>query len=161
MNNNTSSKPSNTTIEAFVNSPSQLNLPSFSRPGDVAYVVYQKTGWYTNSQIYNRSGSGSVPYVVARQEKRTRSIGRTRRIGIGWVSQTVTYWVTVYYTYYAGYSWSTTVNDTYNTYSPIFVIYRLTFNGNNYTMDSGFPKFTRASTNSTLNWNNPATWSIY
>jgi hypothetical protein len=161
--------PSSTTIQNFVNKPEALNLPSFSEVGDVAYVVYQKTGWYTNSNVYSRSGSGTVPYTVAKQEarqyQRTRSIGRTRRIGIGWVTrsvtETITYWVTVYFTYYAGYSWSTTVSDTYNTYSPIFVIYKLTFNGNNYAIDAGFPKFTRASTNSTLNWNNPATWSIY
>lgn len=39
------SRPSDITIEAFVNSPSELNLPSISKPGDVAYVIYQKSGF--------------------------------------------------------------------------------------------------------------------
>jgi hypothetical protein len=45
MNDGELSRPSNLTIEAFTNSPSQLNLPSLSREGDVAYVIYQKTGF--------------------------------------------------------------------------------------------------------------------
>lgn len=45
MENNLESRPSDMTVEAFVNSPSQLNLPSMSNVGDVAYVIYQKTGF--------------------------------------------------------------------------------------------------------------------
>lgn len=152
--------PSTTTIQNFVNQSNGLNLPSFSEVGDIAYVIYQKTGWYTNANRYYRSGSGTVSYTRPVQEQRTRT-ERVRRIGIGWKSRTVTYWVTVYQTFYAGYSWSADINDSYNVYSPVFVIYRLTYNGSSYNMDVGFPKFTRSSTNSTLNWNNPATWSTY
>jgi hypothetical protein len=49
MDNNNTSRPSNITIEAFVNGTSQLNLPAISYPGDTAYVVYQKTGYSTNA----------------------------------------------------------------------------------------------------------------
>lgn len=48
MADNEASRPSNLTIRAFVNSPTQLNLPAISKPNDIAYVVYQKTG-YLNS----------------------------------------------------------------------------------------------------------------
>lgn len=43
------SRPSNLTIQAFINSSSQINLPSISSPGDIAYVIFQKTGF--NSTI--------------------------------------------------------------------------------------------------------------
>jgi hypothetical protein len=39
------SRPSNLTIQAFINSSSQINLPSISSPGDIAYVIFQKTGF--------------------------------------------------------------------------------------------------------------------
>lgn len=39
------SRPSNLTIQAFINSPSQINLPSISKAADVAYVIFQKTGF--------------------------------------------------------------------------------------------------------------------
>lgn len=39
------SKPSPEVITAFVNSPTQLNLPAISNLNDVAYVIYQKTGF--------------------------------------------------------------------------------------------------------------------
>jgi hypothetical protein len=152
--------PSTTTIQNFVNKSSGLNLPTMSEKGDIAYVVYQKTGWYTNALNYYRSGSGTVSYNKLVQYQRTETY-RVRRIGIGWTTRTRTYLVSEYHTHYAGYFWSTNINDTYNIYTPIFVIYKLTFDGTNYSADAGFPKFTRASSNSTLNWNNPAAWSIY
>jgi hypothetical protein len=64
-------------------------------------------------------------------------------------------------TYYVGYNWETNVSDTYRIYAPTLVIYRLTYNGTQYLMDSGFPKFTQASTSSTTNWNNPQLWTTY
>ena len=64
-------------------------------------------------------------------------------------------------TYYVGYNWETNVSDTYRIYAPTLVIYKLTFNGTQYLMDSGFPKFTQASTSSTTNWNNPQLWTTY
>lgn len=45
MDNGKVSRPSNLTIQAFINSPSQINLPSISKAGDIAYVVFQKTGF--------------------------------------------------------------------------------------------------------------------
>lgn len=70
-------------------------------------------------------------------------------------------YVTKIVTYYVGYSWSTTIEDTYKQYEPIFVLYRLTFNGDMYVMDSGWPKYSRGSTNSTINWNSPQLWNTY
>jgi hypothetical protein len=65
-------------------------------------------------------------------------------------------------TYYVGYGWAANINDTYDYYAPIFIIYRLTCQSNKlYSMDSGYPKYSRASTASTTNWNNPQLWSIY
>lgn len=68
-------------------------------------------------------------------------------------TRTVTEWV--------GYSWSTNIEDSYSYYAPIFVIYCLTFNGTAYVVDSGFPKFNRAITNTTSLWNNPQNWTTY
>jgi hypothetical protein len=152
--------PSNTTIENFTNKTTGLNLIPYSEKGDIVYVIYQKTGWYTNVSNYQRSGSGSVPYSRNVQVQKTRT-ERVRRIGIGWTTRTITYWENQVQTFYAGYSWSASINDTYNVYTPIFAIYRLNFNGTKYLVETGFPKFTRSSTNSTLNWNNPTTWSTY
>jgi len=45
ITDNTTTRPSNQTIESFVNSGTELNLPSISRTGDTAYVIYQKTGF--------------------------------------------------------------------------------------------------------------------
>lgn len=42
------SRPSNSTIYNFLNDASQLNLPAISQTGDVAYVLYQKTGFFNN-----------------------------------------------------------------------------------------------------------------
>jgi hypothetical protein len=70
-------------------------------------------------------------------------------------------YVTVVVTYYVGYSWTTTIEDTYKQYEPIFVLYRLTFNGDMYIMDSGWPKYSRGSTGSTINWNSPQLWNTY
>jgi hypothetical protein len=60
MQNNQISRPTNITIEAFVNSPTQLNLPFISHPGDVAYVIYQKTGF-----------QGDVPVIASREASST------------------------------------------------------------------------------------------
>lgn len=46
------SRPSNETIKAFVNSRIQLNLPSISDVNDIAYVIFQKTG-FQNNQLNN------------------------------------------------------------------------------------------------------------
>jgi hypothetical protein len=61
-------KPSPEVITAFVNSPSQLNLPVISNLNDIAYVIYQKTGFQvispttaTNSGISTNYTWGNVP----------------------------------------------------------------------------------------------------
>lgn len=50
MADNQTSRPSDMTIMAFVNSPAALNLPTISKLNDVAYVIYQKTG-FLNSNL--------------------------------------------------------------------------------------------------------------
>lgn len=61
----------------------------------------------------------------------------------------------------AGYSWTANISDTYNNYAPVFVIYKLVYNGSQYTIESGFPKYSYATTGSTTNWNNPQSWYTY
>ncbi len=84
VQNNSASYPSNVLIENFVNSQGQflnsgLNLPSISQIGDVAYVIYQKTGWFQPTPtVYTRTGGGSVPF--SRVE--TYTVRVTRKIGI-------------------------------------------------------------------------------
>lgn len=46
------SRPSNSVIYNFLNNTDSLNLPSISYPGDIAYVIYQKTG-FLNNQLFN------------------------------------------------------------------------------------------------------------
>jgi hypothetical protein len=152
--------PSKTTIQNFVNKSSGLDLPQFSKTGDIAYVVYQKTGWYNTIISYNRSGSGSVPYTYQYQVLVTYRVS----IGIGGIGGRYRYyqrWETRTATAYAGYSWEVDISDYYNIYTPVFIVYKLTYNGSTYNVDTGFPKFSRASTASTINWNNPSSWAIY
>jgi hypothetical protein len=59
MQHNTASRPSNGRITSFVNDPGQLNLPTMSDPGDIAYVIYQKTGYISSQAV--RTTSGYVP----------------------------------------------------------------------------------------------------
>ena len=56
-------------------------------------------------------------------------------------------------------SWSTTTPDILNTFSPVFFIWRLTYNGSQYTVDSSFPKFFQSTTLSTNDWSNPRNWT--
>jgi hypothetical protein len=70
MDDNLLTRPSNLTIEAFANSPSQLNLPAISNPGDVAYVLYQKTGFQgalpSQSSGFNPQTGSSQNYSIGR-----------------------------------------------------------------------------------------------
>lgn len=52
MQTGAASRPSDNTIKAFVNSPEQLNLPAISNINDIAFVVFQKTG-FKNSLFNN------------------------------------------------------------------------------------------------------------
>jgi hypothetical protein len=123
MQDNTTSKPSNMTIEIFVNSPSQLNLPSISYTGDIVNVIYQKTGFQLNNFVsLNPVTVQNIPT-------------------------------------------STINSDLVTQFAPIFIIWQLTFNGSDYKVDIGFPKYSQASTSASgalqPNWNNPRQWSTY
>lgn len=149
MQDNVTSRPSNTTIENFINSSSQLNLPQISRKGDIAYVIYQKTGYLSREATRQVSGTVTVPGTQA-------VITGTFTAGNGQVfpaGQTVNITKTA--------AWSTTSPDRYNVYSPVFFIWRLNYNGIRYTTEGGFPKISQAETLSTTNWNNPRLWAKY
>jgi hypothetical protein len=145
--NDQTNRPSNRTIENFVNSNNNLNLAEFSRPGDQVYVVYQKTG-------YQRSTANQI--ITGTQQIKV--------IGIGF--KTASYTIRI-------------PND-YNTFSPVFIIWKLTARpvtttGNTvpassfsktkyqgplqYRVDDGFPKFTQAETFSTDLWKTPNAWT--
>lgn len=127
MQNNVASRPSNATIQSFVNDTTQLNVPAVSKVKDVVYVIYQKTGYVEN---------------------------QATRITTGTTTARVISFNTVV-------PWSTTSPDIYTTYSPVFIIWRLTFNGTSYVVDNGFPKFSQAETISTEDWNQPQNWLQY
>lgn len=152
--------PANTTIQTFVNGTNSLNLPSISETGDIAYVIYQKTGfWNPPPVLASATGSGTVPfsrdYQVEIPITRIIDISRRQPVVVGYYTETRTQ------VEYIGYTWTEVVEDRNNSYAPIFVIYRLTFNGTTYTVNTGYPKFNYGLTASTSNWNNPTTWSTY
>jgi hypothetical protein len=145
MQNYTTSRPSNFTIQTFVNDGSQLNLPSMSDPGDIAFVVYQKTGYLSQQAV--RTTSGYVPVLG------------TSAAGAGVSTSNDPIYNPPLLKYAA---WSTTTPDRYNLFSPAYVIWRLTAGQNKtYTVDSGWPKFTQAETLTTPNWNQPWKWAKY
>lgn len=129
--NEKTTRPSNRTIENFVNNNEKLNLAEYSRPNDQVYVVYQKTGYqrsFTTEKI-----TGNFPVQVISAGTRTASF-------------------------------SMSFPEAYNTFSPVFIIWKLTakLNTNSqlkYTVDSGFPKFTQAETFSTNSWKSPNQWT--
>ena len=155
--------PSTTTITRFVTGANGLNLLPVSEVGDIVWVIYQKTGWTSQNVNYLRQGSGSIPFTRDESYEIQVPVTSTRKIGIG-RSVTVTTYRTETLskpvTYWAGYSWSTTVTDTYNEIAPIFVLYQLKHNGSNYAMVDT-PKFIRSMTASTANWSNPTAWAQY
>lgn len=55
--------------------------------------------------------------------------------------------------------------DTAPQFAPIFIIWRLTFDGIDYKVDVGFPKYSQASTSASgvfqPGWNDPRTWTTY
>lgn len=129
MQDNVASRPSDNTIQTFVNtlvvdSVTQANVPEASKKGDIVYVIYQKTGYVIKNAIRLTTGTT------------TADNGATV-------------------------PWSTTSSDNYTVYSPVFIIWRLTFNGTNYTVDSKFPKYSQAETVSTEFWNQPQSWLQY
>jgi hypothetical protein len=127
MNDNTASRPSDSTIESFVNSSSQLNVPAISKVNDQVYVVYQKTGFYQNQVTRVTSGVATARVISFSQDI----------------------------------PWSTTTPERFDTYSPVFIIWLLVYDGSKYTVVTGYPKFSQAQTLSSPNWNNPTTWAQY
>ena len=146
MQNNITSRPSNSRITSFVNDPGQLNLPTMSDPGDIAYVIYQKTGYLFSRAV--RTTSGYVPVV-----------GTSPAQGVPITSTNDP----IYNPPLTKYGpWSTTSPDRFNLFSPAYIIWRLTAGDNKqYLMDRGWPRFSQAETMSTPNWNQPWKWSKY
>lgn len=132
MQDGITSRPSNSTIENFVNGPepNYLNLPSYSKVGDIAYVIYQKTGYLAKEAA---TGAGDIEFVLSEGSLETSQIA-------GWV---------------------TTAPDRYNIFSPVFIIWKLIYDGISYKTTAGFPKFSQAETLSTPDWNSPQNWSVY
>jgi hypothetical protein len=130
MQDGVTSRPSNTTIENFVNNANQLNVCPISNYGDQVYVIYQKTGYYNNPVIRTTRGTALAVGTVGR-----------------YYEQLV--------------DWSTTTPEKLNTYSLIFIIWLLTYDGNKYNVTKGFPKFSQAETLSSPDWNNPMNWKQY
>ena len=58
-------------------------------------------------------------------------------------------------------NWSTTTPEKFNTYSLVFIIWLLTYDGNKYNVTKGFPKFSQSETLSSPDWNNPQNWKQY
>lgn len=168
-NDNAASRPSDTTIQTFVND--QLNLEDISGEGDIVYVIYQKTGWYSGQADYIRSGKGTVPY----RYYYTVSYPVYKKIGINHGKGKTVYvgqqTETRYATGYAGYTWSQNLTDQYSFYNPIYVIYKLIYQviqtvptttyGYVPVTDAYWPKYVKSQTNSIINWNDPRTWSTY
>ena len=123
--------------------------------GNVPIIDYTVYLWQTEDENEEPSGSDSTLSIIVNPlVSLDIKIPQTRVVYDKYIVAEVV-------TYYAGYKWSININDTYNLQSPTFVVYRLTHDGTSYSVDSGFPKFTKASTDSTLNWNNPASWNTY
>lgn len=175
LNNNETSRPSDLTIQAFVNSPSQLNLLAISSPGDVAYVIYQKTGfnsslatgipaeynWSSSTNSWtttNETGattSGPTLGVQAVVLPNGKAYGFTHTVGSGGGVTTTTTTTTVKTDY-------NVTEDIINSFSPAIIIWRLTYTDTQYTVDINFPKFTRAETlNTSGSWNDPTSWSLF
>ena len=127
MQNNTSTRPSNTTIENFVNDSNQLNMPSISKLNDRIYVVYQKTGYLQNS--------------LTRETRSSINVNVNNSI--------------------RNVPFSTTTPESYNTYSPVFIIWLLVYDGVQYKVTEGFPKYSQAETVSSVYWNDPMSWSEF
>jgi hypothetical protein len=163
MADDQATRPSDMTIQAFVNSPSQLNLPAISKPNDIAYVIYQKTGFL--STVLVNAIMGSAQQVVDNYYRQIQTgtgfkgkpvLGTNSLIIQGLLANNPTRVITQ--------------QDIVNFLAPIFIIWRLTSGENSiYTVDSPtFPKFFRSQTANISegapgwqNWNNPQNWSQF
>jgi hypothetical protein len=162
MDDNKTSRPSNLTVEAFINSSSQINLPSISSPGDIAYVIYQKTGFLStigqNVLLQSSSQNVGVTYEQVRNAK-GRLTGDIRPVS--------TFGRNI------NFNQLITTDDIVMLTSPTFVIWKLTCSQRlSYLVDQGFPKFHRAQTSQQtsklgvnvpqpLSWDQPQNWSLF
>jgi len=150
MNDNEISRPSDTTIQAFVNSSTQLNLPAISKINDIAYVIYQKTGFLSVGIPGQATvASNQIRYeTIFVPQPGGRFFQRFTPVTIGVDPRAI--------------SNTFASEDIITFFAPIFVVWRLTYTSNGaYIVDSGFPKFIRSQTNSSQNAFNPQTWSTY
>lgn len=154
--------PSFTTIENFVNNSNQLNLPAITQINDIAYVVYQKTGWFQpQTKTYVQNVGGNVTFTT--QEYYTYTV--TVKIGIkggkGGGTRTETRTGIRDTKRVVPWSLKTTAYDDNMLFSPSFILYKLTYTGTKYSINVGFPKFIQSITNSTVDWKNPNFWTTY
>jgi hypothetical protein len=134
MQDGVASRPSNSTIQNFVNNSNQLDLLPISKRNDQVYVIYQKTGYLRKTA--KRSVSGTVDVSLYINSSTIQNETRTL-------------------------PWTDEINDDYNIYTPVFIIWHLTHDGTNYKVNTGFPKFLQNNTSSTINWDNPKSWATY
>jgi hypothetical protein len=134
MQDNEASYPKNSTIEQFINGSgtSSLDVPSFSKENDQAYVIYQKTGFYNPPARKNTNYAFNVQ-VISRLEKVVVNFKTVDENAI--YSPLFVIWKLI--------------AKKNNTGSLI------------YQVESGFPKFSQAETFSTNDWNNPTLWSEF
>lgn len=108
MRDGQTNRPSNTTIENFVNNVSELNLALSSKQYDQVNIIYQKTGYQQLESTKKVSGTATATVQDFFQQE---------------------------------VPWSTSTPDKYNTFSPVFIVWRLTHDGQRYRINNGYPKF--------------------
>jgi hypothetical protein len=64
MRDGQTNRPSNTTIENFVNSTNELNLAGVSKQFDRVNIIYQKTGFNRFQQTKTVSGTAIATYTT-------------------------------------------------------------------------------------------------
>lgn len=150
MDDNQTTRPSNLTIEAFVNSPSQINLPSISKPKDVAYVIYQKTGFLSSilQNIPFTSTSQSVGLTYNTIYNKKGQVTGIQPVSVISAGNTLAQFITV--------------DDIVMQLSPVFIVWKLTCSNQlAYLVDQGYPKFLRAQTPNSPLWNQPQLWNQF
>lgn len=134
MQDESASRPSNSTIQNFVNSSNQLDLLPVSKKNDQVYVIYQKTGYLQKVAKRYVTGTEDVTLYI----NSSTIANETRTL-----------------------PWEDEIDDAYNIYTPVFIMWLLTHDGTNYKVNTGFPKFLQNNTSSTIDWNTPKTWATY
>lgn len=182
-------RPSNEVITNFVNSPNELNLIPLTRLGDIAYVIYQKTGFKNNlfldvppasniAEVSQEAATAAALKTLEQERERifqqyllelgsaSSSNRRRRFIRVAQVfSRYMSQIMQAQATYNAN-SLGRITQDISNDYAPIFFIWKLTYRTGGYSVDDGFPKITQSFTSTTgeqggIPWNDPRLWSQY